>query len=411
MDTFVKCPTCQHKFMVPEGEMGKRQVCPNCQALFVAGKNQAEPALAASPLLNRAAATNSGPPPTTPPNYAKTMLGDAGPAIKYKCPRCRKELEAAVSEAGSKIFCPGCSQKIQVPNAPPPEPVPAPAPAGLNKTMLAADESTAAPPIKFNCPGCKRPLEAPASKAGTKDYCPSCSQKYQVPAASTAGPNRNKTMLARDESAAPAADARGGPLTPAAGGATAIPSAVPITGFDALLTPRNIAIAVGSLLILVFVVPAVIRGGKSPDADGAAKAQVELERLKMEGEQKRAEMERQRQAEQEARRQIEEMMSRLRAQEERMRDEQRQMLRTINDQAKKVEVEAKFAEQQKKLEQEQLEAERKQRDALAEANRKLEESKRALDAVQQKQQTIIHQPPPVMYYPPYHPRYYSPWWW
>ena len=42
MFTNISCPACKHKFSVPEGAMGKRQNCPNCQSYFVAGKSVAD---------------------------------------------------------------------------------------------------------------------------------------------------------------------------------------------------------------------------------------------------------------------------------------------------------------------------------------------------------------------------------
>jgi hypothetical protein len=42
MLTLITCPTCHHKFSVPEGSMGQRRTCPNCESIFVAGKSVAE---------------------------------------------------------------------------------------------------------------------------------------------------------------------------------------------------------------------------------------------------------------------------------------------------------------------------------------------------------------------------------
>src|SRR5262249_38652516 len=127
------------------------------------------------------------------------MLADTQPPIRYNCPRCKKPLESPASEGGTKKPCPSCGQRLQVPAAPPP-PDPATSPAAqLNKTMLADTQ----PPIRYNCPNCKKPLESPATEAGTKKPCPSCGQRLQVPAAPSpaAGqPNLNRTMLASDES-------------------------------------------------------------------------------------------------------------------------------------------------------------------------------------------------------------------
>ena len=169
----VKCPACRYEWTIPEGEMGSRHVCPNCQSPFLAGRS--------------VTITGSDDLPPSSPGYVKTMIGDTMPSIKYNCPRCKKSLEAMSSEAGTKKPCPGCGQRVQVPAAPPPALAAAPAAAAhpsLNRTMVGSDESmTAAPPIRFKCPNCKKAIEAPAIEAGMKRPCPSCGQRLLVPAA------------------------------------------------------------------------------------------------------------------------------------------------------------------------------------------------------------------------------------
>src|SRR5438874_11372685 len=129
----VTCPACQHRYYIDEGDMGSRQVCPKCQAAFFAGKSSPESKPGAGSALV---------------SYAKTMMTEAAPPIKYNCPRCKAPLEAEAIEAGGKKNCPNCTQRHQVPAAPKPEPAAAPAAAapGLNKTMVAGDESAAPPP-------------------------------------------------------------------------------------------------------------------------------------------------------------------------------------------------------------------------------------------------------------------------
>src|SRR5437660_407532 len=128
MMSSVMCPTCQHKQLLPESEMGKLQNCPSCRSSFVAGKSTAQ---------SRGAPFPPPSSPSQPPGFNKTMLADSGAPIKYNCPRCNAALEAPASQAGTKINCPQCTQRLQVPAtskaAPPPTP-------GLNKTMLASDE-------------------------------------------------------------------------------------------------------------------------------------------------------------------------------------------------------------------------------------------------------------------------------
>src|SRR5262245_40643740 len=133
MLTLITCPTCHHKFTVPEGSMVQRSTCPNCQSIFVAGKSVAESdgRINGGPrrgLLERAAVEAQSPPLP----LDKTMLGEVEAPIRYNCPRCKKPLESPASEAGTKKPCPYCSGRLQVPAAPP-RPTADP---GLNKTLL-----------------------------------------------------------------------------------------------------------------------------------------------------------------------------------------------------------------------------------------------------------------------------------
>jgi DNA-directed RNA polymerase subunit RPC12/RpoP len=410
MMSSVMCPTCQHKQLLDESEMGKLQTCPNCRSSFVAGKSSAvgRGMMAASPMLQQQ-------PQQQPQSYSKTMLTEEGPPpIKYNCPRCKSPLEVPASEGSSKRNCPSCSQRHQVPAAPAAPKATAPMPA-LNKTMLTGDESAAppaAPPIKFNCPNCKKPLEAPANEGGTKKNCPSCSQRYQVPAAPASG--LNKTRLASDDSpawvsptAASAPGAAGAPLPMP--GAPVQPAAK--GDGSALLTPRNVLIALILILLLGFVVPAVINGGKRTDGEAAARAQMELEKLKADIEAKKHEVDRQKAAETSERQKFDDLMKKMAEQNDKMRAEQMALLKSITEGNKKSELEKQLNDAQRKFDEEKREMERKQQQALEEEKRKLEESKRALNTAQTKQQTIIQQAPPVVYYPPYHPRYYWPWGW
>jgi DNA-directed RNA polymerase subunit RPC12/RpoP len=60
--------------------------------------------------------------------------------------------------------------------------------------------------IRYSCPRCKKSLESPVSFAGQKLHCPDCNQRLQIPQPSTPPPPPvNKTILATEEPAAPAA--------------------------------------------------------------------------------------------------------------------------------------------------------------------------------------------------------------
>lgn len=400
----VTCPACQYKDSIPEGEMGLRRVCPNCKTPFLAGKAVAD-ADVGVPMKYQ---------PATDPTYNKTMLGDSQPPISYNCPRCKKPLESPASEAGLKKPCPACGQRLQVPAAPPPA---APQP-NLNKTMLAADDRQPQPPIRYNCPNCKKPMESPASEAGTKKNCPACGQRFQVPAApppAASQPNLNKTILASDESQA-------SPYGMATGRATTTPSsAMPLAAAGPTASPNlptwlpkspwPYAAGFGAFLLVFFIIPAFIRGGKQEDTAAIANLQRELDKLKAEAEQKKAEMERTKLFEAEQRKQFEELISRQKAQEDKVRDEFRQLIRSVTDQKAREDLQEKLAEKTRQMEEERRAAEAKKLQFQQETAAKLEALQKALEQSQQKQQTIIQQPPPVIYYPPYHPGYYRPWWW
>jgi DNA-directed RNA polymerase subunit RPC12/RpoP len=386
----IACPACQFKLSIPEGDMGKRQVCPNCQSPFFAGKSITEPQVASSP--------PSGPAPT----YQKTMLAGTAPPIKYNCPRCQAPLEAPSIEAGTKKPCPACGQRLQVPAAPPP-PAAAPQP-NLNKTMLAADDSLpAAPPIKYNCPSCKKPLESPASEAGIKKPCPACGQRLQIPAASPR-PNPNKTMLASDANGPQSFGGQPGYATPTAPGtapgapATAAAGQIAIGSFT--MSKRTLALGSVSVVLLLLVlacgggciVPAIINNGKTVDTAAAAAREKEIQKATADLEEKKRQMEA---AEKFQKDQLQNF-ARL---EDDLRRSQRDTLNGITDAELRAKVIAKQTEEKDKLDRERRDTEKKLQEEKARLQADLEKARNA-------QQTIIQQPPPVYYYPPYHWRYY-----
>ena len=230
--------------------MGKRQICPNCKSPFLAGRSASddEVALKFEPGQQGFGA-----------GVNKTMLGETAPPILYNCPKCKKALESPAIEAGTKKPCPACGQRLQVPAAPP---TPA-----LNKTMLGETE----PPIRYNCPTCKKPLESPAIEAGTKKPCPACGQRLQVPLSSPGGaprPNLNKTILASDESKPQA----GGIQTDYPSGRPPAGAAVPSqTAGDALPFYKRpygmAAIAAGGLLVLLLLACLATAPGASAERE------------------------------------------------------------------------------------------------------------------------------------------------
>ncbi len=138
----VLCTACQYKFTIPE--VGQRQNCPNCQSPVVAGKTVAE---------------GSASTPTKQSAINKTLLGETSPPITFSCPRCKKSLEVASIEAGTKRPCPECGQRLQVPVASA-QTTPH---ANLNKTILADTETPPSPSGIREGP----PAAAPTASSGT----------------------------------------------------------------------------------------------------------------------------------------------------------------------------------------------------------------------------------------------------
>lgn len=402
----ITCPACQYKFSIPEGDMGKRHVCPNCQSPFFAGKSDPDP-------------SGAEPPPPNP-SYAKTMLGDTGaaaPPIKFNCPRCKAPLESPASEAGIKKPCPACGQRLQVPAAPPPPAVPAGA-AGLQKTMLASDESKAAvqPPIKYNCPNCKKPFEVPASEALTKKNCPACGQRHQVPAAPPAGPNLNKTVLASDESRpqTPGAPGYAGSSTVPgpAGAPTTAPASHQLMIGKVPVTPMNLAIAVVALFLLFVIVPALLKGGSETQESKMArlKAEQDLKNAEEKVQQYQVLLDNQKDSQKKLQRQLDDLEAAERRRGEQMFENHRSLLNSIENDAEKKRMQLKIDEERRRFEQERRDSEAKQQRLLEEATAKLKESQRQLEQANQQKiqtQTIITAPP--VYYHPWHWRYYH-WW-
>ena len=60
--------------------------------------------------------------------------------IRYTCAKCKKALESPASFAGTKLNCPSCNQRLQIPlTQPPPSQTP------VNKTILALPEGATLP--------------------------------------------------------------------------------------------------------------------------------------------------------------------------------------------------------------------------------------------------------------------------
>ncbi len=125
----MKCPTCGHVCRLADDAPDTEVLCPSCRSYFP------RTAQAAPSLLGRAPRPQA--PPAAPPN--RTLLAEPEAMIRYTCPRCKRSLESPVGYAGQKLNCPGCDQRLQIP-----QPSTPPAPP-VNKTVLATEEPPVAP--------------------------------------------------------------------------------------------------------------------------------------------------------------------------------------------------------------------------------------------------------------------------
>jgi DNA-directed RNA polymerase subunit RPC12/RpoP len=341
MFTLVTCPTCQHKFTVPEAAMGKRHTCPSCQSPFLAGKS----------------------------------VGEAEVPMRY-----------------------------------------APAPvAALNKTML----GETAPPITYNCPRCKKPLESPAIEAGTKKPCPACGGRLQVPAAppASAMPNLNKTILASDETKPQTSVIAGVPVpAPAYGAAPAGQSAgAAASGKGSpMLTPKmyiigGVVAGAICLLLLTCIIGAAVSGPSSAEREKYAKAQQdfanaqkELEEIKKGIQQREILLAKQQDLEKQHQRDMDRLMADAKARQDKLDFE-----RTL---ANSAEAKALLEKQQRDIDTKKLQDLQAQQRNELELKAKMAALETELAAQKQRATTIIQQPPPpVYYYPPYHYRHYWGW--
>jgi len=128
---------CGHVCRLPDGTNEPEVLCPACRSLFP------RPPQRTPSLLERAPRTAAAAPSAAAPQN-KTVMAEPEAMIRYTCPRCKRSLESPVSYAGQKLNCPGCDQRLQIP-----QPSTPPPPAG-NKTILATEEAavtaTPAPP-------------------------------------------------------------------------------------------------------------------------------------------------------------------------------------------------------------------------------------------------------------------------
>lgn len=103
----ITCPACEHRCRVPERSLGQQIKCPACGQLFQCG-TASPPSLTARP-----AAAKSPGVQETPQARAAQAVPDQ--TIHYRCARCAKPLESPAHLAGTKLNCPDCGQRLQIP--------------------------------------------------------------------------------------------------------------------------------------------------------------------------------------------------------------------------------------------------------------------------------------------------------
>jgi DNA-directed RNA polymerase subunit RPC12/RpoP len=342
----ITCPTCQHKFTVPEGVMGQRQTCPNCQALFLAGKSVAE---AEVPMKLQPAAAGAAP-------FNKTMLGETDAPIKYNCPRCKKPLESPASEALTKKPCPACGGRLQVPAAPK-----AAAQPNLNKTILASDDN--------------------AVQAGAP-----------IPAVTVLPPP------------APRAEKETATTAPARS-----PFASPLAIFG-MAGVGIILLALMACGLTMFLTGGGERDRIAKAKQDYEKAQKELDDLKRSIAQNEALMLQKRQLEQEHSKKWDEFMRDYKSKQDDMKRERDNQLASVQDQDAKARLKQKLnrdQEDQERLDRERKDDNDKKNAAV---RAEIAALKAQVDAANQRvQQAPVIMSPPV-YYPPYHyRRYWGDW--
>lgn len=123
MAQYVTCAACRAYFLLPDVTSGQEARCPVCQTLVQPTSAQSFP---------------GGQGKSAQPN--KTILAEPEAMIRYTCAKCKKALESPASFAGTKLNCPGCNQRLQIPQKPTP-PIAPP----VNKTILALGEGESPP--------------------------------------------------------------------------------------------------------------------------------------------------------------------------------------------------------------------------------------------------------------------------
>jgi DNA-directed RNA polymerase subunit RPC12/RpoP len=103
----VVCPTCGKKCRVAESALGQVAQCPACAQSFQCGSVSPKSLQTFPVPADRSAQVSLTP-------QVNTVDG-IGNAVHYRCPRCARQLVSPAHQAGQKINCPDCSQRLQIP--------------------------------------------------------------------------------------------------------------------------------------------------------------------------------------------------------------------------------------------------------------------------------------------------------
>lgn len=140
--------------------------------------------------------------------------------ITFNCPECKTQLQRHDSEAGAQVPCPGCGQRLEIPQPPDLDPAGTQIgewqgiQAGLSpRPDRAFDHSRSAPAgmlIRWSCPHCGARIKTDRLKGGTKAACPRCKLSVDIPSM-----DFRPRVLDRDasRSVAMVVDAAQGPAT------------------------------------------------------------------------------------------------------------------------------------------------------------------------------------------------------
>ena len=113
--------------------------------------------------------------------------------IDFSCPKCTFALTRHNNEAGSKVSCPSCGQRVQVPRPPQqtdqtvmgelvcPEQL---APTVIGELVLPVEVGTSSRTLRCVCPNCQATIKAKAYRAGTTVNCPQCKIPFDIPISS-----------------------------------------------------------------------------------------------------------------------------------------------------------------------------------------------------------------------------------